>query len=236
MNPETATAVDPHPGDIEPQTRRETCARSDPDTDARAGAEVQVGDEGRVDADIDAEGWLAGAERRPSPSRDARPPGTDIDLLVIHNISLPPGDFSGDWIDDLFLDRLDPAAHPYFREIAGLRVSAHLLIRRNGRLLQYVPFEQRAWHAGVSRFAGRERCNDFSIGIELEGTDDIPFTEVQYARLAKCTGQILDRYPDITEERIAGHAEIAPGRKTDPGPAFDWSRYRRSISRRKLRS
>ncbi|NCC28642.1 MAG: 1,6-anhydro-N-acetylmuramyl-L-alanine amidase AmpD [Gammaproteobacteria bacterium] len=178
---------------------------------------------------MDEKGWLRDAERRPSPSQDHRPPGTNIDLLVIHNISLPPGDFSGDWIDDLFLDRLDPAAHPYFRKIAGLRVSAHLLIRRSGRLLQYVAFEQRAWHAGVSRFAGRERCNDFSIGIELEGTDDIPFTEAQYARLAECTRQIRRRYPAITEDRIAGHDEIAPGRKTDPGPAFDWDRYRRSM-------
>jgi AmpD protein len=190
---------------------------------------VNVDDKSGVEAGIDEEGWLAGAERRPSPSQDRRPPGTDIDLLVIHNISLPPGDFSGNWIDDLFLDRLDPAAHPYFRTIAGLRVSAHLLIRRSGRLLQYVAFEQRAWHAGVSRFAGRERCNDFSIGIELEGTDETPFTEAQYARLADCTRRILRRYPAITENRIAGHAEIAPGRKTDPGPAFDWDRYRRSI-------
>ncbi|WP_296805734.1 1,6-anhydro-N-acetylmuramyl-L-alanine amidase AmpD [Thiocapsa sp.] len=190
---------------------------------------MNLDDETYVDAGIDSQGWLAGAERRPSPSQDDRPPGTDIDLLVIHNISLPPGDFSGDWIDDLFLDCLDPAAHPYFRAIAGLRVSAHLLIRRSGRLLQYVAFEQRAWHAGVSRFAGRERCNDFSIGIELEGTDDIPFTDAQYVRLAECTRRILRRYPAITEDRIAGHAEIAPGRKTDPGPAFDWNRYRSSI-------
>ncbi len=180
-------------------------------------------------AGIDEEGWLVDARRRHSPSQDTRPPGTDIDLLVIHNISLPPGNFSGDWIDDLFLDRLDPLAHPYFREIAGLRVSAHLLIRRDGQLLQYVPFEKRAWHAGVSRFAGRDRCNDFSIGIELEGTDDIPFADAQYRRLADCTRRIIRRYPGITEERIAGHDEIAPGRKTDPGPAFDWNRYRASI-------
>jgi N-acetyl-anhydromuramoyl-L-alanine amidase len=195
----------------------------------RAEVHVVVDDNVGAHAEIDDEGWLPGAERRPSPSQDHRPPDTNIDLLVIHNISLPPGDFSGDWIDDLFLDRRDPAAHPYFRAIAGLRVSAHLLIRRSGRLLQYVAFEQRAWHAGVSRFGGRERCNDFSIGIELEGTDDIPFTDAQYARLAECTRRILRRYPAITEDRIAGHAEIAPGRKTDPGPAFDWKRYRRSI-------
>ena len=223
MNPEADAAVAPL--GVESPTAPYSPARSDAAVHAHALGDDQAG----VCADIDEEGWLAGAERRPSPSRDARPPGTDIDLLVIHNISLPPGDFSGDWIDDLFLDRLDHAAHPYFSEIAGLRVSAHLLIRRNGRLLQYVPFEQRAWHAGVSQFAGRERCNDFSIGIELEGTDAIPFTDAQYARLAECTGKILRRFPAITEERIAGHAEIAPGRKTDPGPAFDWKRYRRSI-------
>ncbi|SDX07542.1 AmpD protein [Thiocapsa roseopersicina] len=227
MNPEPDAAV-AHLG-VESPTPRCSPPRIDEGVHARAHAHAVVEDKAGVYADIDEEGWLEGAERRPSPSQDARPPGTEIDLLVIHNISLPPGDFSGDWIDDLFLDRLDPAAHPYFREIAGLRVSAHLLIRRNGRLLQYVPFEQRAWHAGVSRFAGRERCNDFSIGIELEGTDDRPFTEAQYARLAECTRHILRRYPGITEERIAGHAAIAPDRKTDPGPAFDWNRFRRSI-------
>jgi N-acetyl-anhydromuramoyl-L-alanine amidase len=180
---------------------------------------------------IDPAGWLAGAVRRPSPNQDQRPPGTRIDLLVIHNISLPPGSFSGNWIDDLFLDRLDPLAHPYFRAIAGVRVSAHLLIRRDGQGIQYVPFERRAWHAGISQFRGRERCNDFSIGIELEGTDHIPYTDVQYERLADCTRRIMLRYPDITEERIAGHDEIAPNRKTDPGPAFDWTRYRDSIGK-----
>jgi len=181
------------------------------------------------EAGVDIEGWLTGAERRPSPNHDPRPPGTGIDLLVIHNISLPPGNFSGDWIDDLFLNRLDAGAHPYFHHIAGQRVSAHLLIRRDGRLFQYVAFERRAWHAGTSRFAGRDRCNDFSIGIELEGTDDAPFAEAQYERLAECTIHIMHRYRGITEERIAGHSEIAPGRKTDPGPAFDWLRYRESI-------
>jgi N-acetyl-anhydromuramoyl-L-alanine amidase len=180
---------------------------------------------------IDPAGWLAGAVRRSSPNQDQRPPGTRIDLLVIHNISLPPGSFSGNWIDDLFLDRLDPLAHPYFRAIAGVRVSAHLLIRRDGQVIQYVPFERRAWHAGISQFRGRERCNDFSIGIELEGTDHIPYTDVQYERLADCTRRIMLRYPDITEERIAGHDEIAPNRKTDPGPAFDWTRYRDSIGK-----
>lgn len=182
-----------------------------------------------ADPAIDDDGWLTSALHRPSPNRDQRPPDTRVELLVIHNISLPPADFSGDWIDDLFLNRLDPAAHPYFEGIAGQPVSAHLLIRRDGRLIQYVSCEERAWHAGLSCFAGRERCNDFSIGIELEGTDDIPFTEIQYARLTDCTHQIMGRYPAITEARIVGHSDIAPGRKTDPGPAFDWERYRASI-------
>ncbi len=174
---------------------------------------------------LDADGWLPSARRLPSPNFDARPPGTLIDLLVIHNISLPPGEFAGDWIDDLFLNRLDPGAHPYFVAIAPVRVSAHFLIRRDGRLTQYVSCEQRAWHAGVSVFMGRERCNDYSIGIELEGTDCIPFTSAQYRALADCTRQIRARYPAITPERIVGHSDIAPGRKTDPGPAFDWKRY-----------
>ncbi|BCU07189.1 1,6-anhydro-N-acetylmuramyl-L-alanine amidase AmpD [Allochromatium tepidum] len=183
----------------------------------------------RPDSDIDAEGWLAAAERRPSPNQDARPPETTIDLLVIHNISLPPGEFGGDWIDALFHNRLDPNAHPYFAPIADVRVSAHLLIRRDGRLIQYVPCERRAWHAGVSSFEGRERCNDYSIGIELEGADETPFTEAQYIRLAACTRRIRQRYPAIGLERIVGHSDIAPGRKTDPGPAFDWARYRRDL-------
>ena len=180
-------------------------------------------------AGIDADGWLIDAERRPSPNCDPRPAGTPIDLLVIHNISLPPGEFGGDWIDDLFCNRLDPTAHPYFEPIAGVRVSAHLLIRRDGRSIQYVSLEQRAWHAGLSCFQGRERCNDYSIGIELEGTDETPFTEAQYARLVACTHQIRRHYPAITDARIVGHADIAPGRKTDPGPAFDWLRYRRAV-------
>ncbi len=174
---------------------------------------------------VDTAGWLAGVERHPSPNHDPRPPDTEIDLLVIHNISLPPGEFAGNWIDDLFLNQLDPTAHPYFAPIAGVRVSAHLLIRRDGCLVQYVPCGQRAWHAGASSFQGRERCNDYSIGIELEGADETPFTDAQYLALADCTRRIRIRYPAITPARIAGHCEIAPGRKTDPGPAFDWQRY-----------
>ncbi len=170
--------------------------------------------------------WLPEIRHLPTTHCDARPPGTVVDLLVIHNISLPPGRFGGGWIEDLFLGRLDPQAHPYFAEIAALRVSAHLLIRRDGATTQFVPLNRRAWHAGASCFDGRTGCNDFSIGIELEGTDEIPYTDAQYARLASLTRQIQAHYPAITAQRIAGHADIAPGRKTDPGPAFDWARYR----------
>lgn len=180
-------------------------------------------------ARIDHDGWFADARRQRSPNCDARPTGTRIDLLVIHHISLPPGEFSGDWIDDLFLNRLDPSAHPYFATLAGVRVSAHLLIRRDGTLIQYVPCAQRAWHAGVSAFRGRERCNDYSIGIELEGDALTPFGAAQYRVLADCTRRLQTRYPAIASERIAGHSDIAPGRKIDPGPTFDWERYRESI-------
>lgn len=182
------------------------------------------------DESIDRNGWLGAAVRRPSPHRDPRPAGTEIDLLVIHNISLPPGELGGAWIDDLFLGRLDPTAHPYFEiACAAGPVSAHLLIRRDGSLIQYVPLAQRAWHAGRSQFDGRERCNDFSIGIELEGADHIPFEPVQYATLAGATRLIMAHYPAIVLERIVGHSDIAPGRKTDPGPHFDWSGYRKLI-------
>jgi len=180
---------------------------------------------------VDADGWLSGAERRLSVNRDARPPSTGVDLLVVHSISLPPGVFGGHWIDDLFLSRLDPQAHPYFRRIAGLRVSAHLLIRRDGRCIQYVPFGERAWHAGASSFAGRERCNDFSIGIELEGTDDSPFEPRQYRVLAEAALAIMVTYPAIRPDLIVGHSDIAPGRKTDPGPCFDWVLFRDLLSR-----
>jgi len=175
---------------------------------------------------VDAEGWLCGAERRPSLQCDARPADTVIDLLVIHNISLPPGEFGGPWIDDLFRGCLDPDAHAYFQGIAGVPVSAHLLIRRDGRCIQYVPFGERAWHAGASCFAGQERCNDFSIGVELEGTDDVPFELAQYQALAEVTRALMAAYPGIRPDRIAGHSDIASGRKTDPGPQFDWERYR----------
>ncbi|KAA6185493.1 1,6-anhydro-N-acetylmuramyl-L-alanine amidase AmpD [Thiohalocapsa marina] len=175
---------------------------------------------------IPPEGWLARARKAPSDNQDARPPGTRVDLLVIHNISLPPGRFGGPWIEQLFSNRLDPGAHAAFRSLAGLRVSAHLLIRRDGELVQFVDLRRRAWHAGQSCFQGRTACNDSSIGIELEGADRTPYTDAQYRCLAAVTAEIRRRFPAITPERIVGHSDIAPGRKTDPGPAFDWARYR----------
>lgn len=182
------------------------------------------------------DGWLAGAHRCPSPNCDDRPPDEVIDLLVIHGISLPPGQFGGPHVTALFQNSLDPAAHPYFAGLEGLRVSSHLFIRRNGALLQFVPLHRRAWHAGVSSFRGRSRCNDFSIGIELEGTDDMPYEAAQYDRLARVTAVLMARYPAIDESRITGHCDIAPGRKTDPGPAFDWKRYRALLRKRGGRS
>lgn len=173
--------------------------------------------------DFDEAGWLAGARRVPSPNADARPPGTEVTLVVIHGISLPPGRFGGDAILDLFTNRLDPGLHPAFASIASLRVSSHFLIRRDGTLVQFVPCAMRAWHAGASQWEGRERCNDFSIGIELEGTDLVPYTSRQYRRLASLVRRLGKRWP---VRDIAGHSDIAPGRKTDPGPAFDWARFR----------
>ena len=173
----------------------------------------------RIDSET---GLLDDATQVPSPNCDARPAGSPIDLLVIHAISLPAGEFGGPWIDDLFCNQLDPAAHADFADICGLSVSAHALIRRNGEIVQYVPFQQRAWHAGASNFQGRERCNDFSIGIELEGCDDQPFEAIQYQQLAQLTQALMNTYPAITQQRITGHSDIAPGRKTDPGPYFDW--------------
>jgi len=160
----------------------------------------------------------------PSPNCNARPEN-EISLLVIHNISLPPGQFGGGHVAELFTNQLDPNGHPFFAEIEGMEVSAHLLIERDGRMIQFVPFDQRAWHAGKSCFQGREACNDFSIGIELEGTDDSPYTDAQYESLVAVTHALLATYPQLTAERITGHADIAPGRKTDPGPAFEWGRF-----------
>lgn len=168
--------------------------------------------------------WLQPARRVPSPNCDPRPAHARIELLVVHGISLPPGHFGGPSIDALFTNRLDAGAHPYFQEIAALRVSAHALIRRDGELVQYVPLGKRAWHAGSSSFCGRGSCNDFSVGIELEGTDDIPYEPVQYRRLAALASLLMSVWPTITKARIVGHQYLAPGRKTDPGPVFDWGR------------
>jgi len=158
-----------------------------------------------------------------SPNCDDRPAGSTVELIVIHAISLPPGRFGGDGILRLFTNTLDPAVHPYYAQIAGLRVSAHFLVRRNGELIQFVPAHRRAWHAGESSWRGRTRCNDFSIGVELEGSDETPFEDAQYAVLAPLTAALSTRFA-VTS--IAGHSDIAPCRKTDPGPFFDWSRYR----------
>ena len=146
------------------------------------------------------------------------------ELIVVHGISLPPDDFGGPWIDRLFTNTLPPDAHPYFASIQTLRVSSHLLIRRDGEPVQYVPFHERAWHAGASSYQGRERCNDFSIGVEMEGADEVPYEPAQYRMLAAAIVTLCDAYPSLSLERIAGHSDIAPGRKTDPGPAFDWQR------------
>lgn len=170
--------------------------------------------------------WLKGVRHCPSPNFDERPP-TDIELLVIHSISLPPGKFGGAFIDQLFTNSLEQDSHPCFAEIINLRVSAHLLIQRDGEVVQYVPLDKRAWHAGISSFNGRTKCNDFSIGIELEGCDDVPYTDIQYQKLAEITKILQQTWPSLT--KIAGHCDIAPERKTDPGPLFDWQRFKKSI-------
>ncbi|HVN44901.1 MAG TPA: 1,6-anhydro-N-acetylmuramyl-L-alanine amidase AmpD [Steroidobacteraceae bacterium] len=177
----------------------------------------------RIDA---ATGLLAGARQVLSPHFDSRPAGVLPELLVVHGISLPPGEFGGPWIDRLFTGTLPADAHPYFQGIAAQRVSAHVLIRRDGEIVQYVPFGERAWHAGQSAWRGRNACNDFSIGVELEGTDDTAYTEAQYRSLAGLIAALLATYPSLGRDAIAGHSEVAPGRKTDPGPSFEWARLR----------
>jgi len=170
---------------------------------------------------IEADGWLAGIRRVDSPNCDDRPAGTEITLLIVHSISLPPGEYGGDAIERLFTNRLDPGAHPYFREIAGLKVSAHFLVRRDGSLIQFVPVFRRAWHAGASSWRGRAACNDFSVGVELEGSDDGPFEEAQYQALEELIARLRGALP---LRDIAAHSDVAPGRKTDPGPGFAWGR------------
>lgn len=169
-------------------------------------------------------GLLRGARQVPSPNFDARPGGILPELIVVHGISLPPEQFGGPWIDRLFTNSLPPDEHPYFATMWTLQVSSHLLIRRDGEPVQYVPFHERAWHAGASSYQGRERCNDFSIGVELEGADDIAYEPAQYRMLSAVILALCDAYPSLSLTRIAGHSDIAPGRKTDPGPAFDWQR------------
>ena len=173
--------------------------------------------------------WLPEANHCLSPNQDERPDGVIIDSIVVHNISLPPGDFGGGHVAELFCNRLDPAAHPYFNEISHLQVSAHVLIDRSGVCTQFVGFDQRAWHAGQSCYQGRQRFNDFSIGIELEGTDDLAYEPAQYQMLATMTNALMSVYPAISLANIVGHETISPGRKTDPGRAFDWQRYKRAL-------
>lgn len=188
----------------------------------------------RVSFRIDrATGRMAAARQVDSPNQDERPAGTAPELIVVHSISLPPAQFGGPWIDRLFTNTLDPRAHPFFAGIAALRVSAHLLVRRDGGLVQYVPFHRRAWHAGRSRWQGRDACNDFSVGIELEGTDRDPFTWPQYRRLGAVVRALCRAYPSLSADRIAGHSDIAPGRKTDPGPGFDWGKLRKVLAPRR---
>lgn len=175
-------------------------------------------------------GRISGVRWCPSPNYGPRPEGADISLLVVHNISLPPGQFGGPAIERFFCNCLDASEHPYFETIAELKVSAHALIRRDGQIVQFVSLLERAWHAGRSSFHGEDECNDFSIGIELEGTDDVPYTPAQYERLADLSKLIMHAWPRITGDRITGHCDIAPGRKTDPGPVFDWDHYRQRLS------
>ncbi|AZC16283.1 MULTISPECIES: 1,6-anhydro-N-acetylmuramyl-L-alanine amidase AmpD [Pseudomonas] len=177
-----------------------------------------------------ATGWCDGVRHCPSPNFNERPAG-EISLLVIHNISLPPGQFGTGKVQEFFQNRLDVTEHPYFAGIADLRVSAHFLIERDGAVTQFVSCLERAWHAGVSSFEGRETCNDFSLGIELEGTDELPFTDAQYQALNLLTEQLQAAFSAITPHRICGHSDIAPGRKTDPGQAFDWARYRAALEK-----
>ncbi|MDO8954259.1 MAG: 1,6-anhydro-N-acetylmuramyl-L-alanine amidase AmpD [Gammaproteobacteria bacterium] len=178
---------------------------------------------------LNASGWIENIGHCPSPNYGQRPEGMAVDLLVIHNISLPPGEFGGKYIEDFFQNKLDSTKDPYFKTIKDLKVSAHFLIKRDGDIVQFVSVNDRAWHAGVSSFEGRDNCGDFSIGIELEGTDTIDFNEAQYQSLVKLTQTIMNSFPDITLNKITGHSDIAPGRKTDPGPHFNWNAYRERL-------
>ncbi|MEK8090479.1 1,6-anhydro-N-acetylmuramyl-L-alanine amidase AmpD [Thermithiobacillus plumbiphilus] len=179
-----------------------------------------------MSAMIDTAGWYSAARILPSPNFNARPPGVVVDLIVLHAISLPPGQFGGGHIERFFQNRLEIPAHPYFAEIQHLQVSAHFLIDRAGCVTQFVSTEDRAWHAGVSCWSARENCNDFSVGIELEGSESVPFSDAQYVQCARLCRQLQRRYPQIGEDRIVGHQDVAPGRKWDPGPQFRWDGFR----------
>ncbi|VAW77474.1 1,6-anhydro-N-acetylmuramyl-L-alanine amidase [hydrothermal vent metagenome] len=174
-------------------------------------------------------GLIEGVKCRHSPNFNDRPEGCDIDMVVVHGISLPAGEFGGEWVDSLFLNKIKGSEHPGFAALEGVTVSSHLFIRRTGELIQYVPFNKRAWHAGSSEYEGRDNCNDFSIGIELEGTDDIAYEEAQYTMLTEVVVSLLKAYPTITAQRIVGHVDIAPGRKTDPGHVFRWQDFRDAV-------
>ncbi len=175
-------------------------------------------------------GLMRGARQIASPNHDSRPEGVEADLIVVHGISLPPGEFGGPWIDRLFTNTLPAELHPYFAEVSSLRVSSHLVVGRDGAVTQYVSFPNRAWHAGKSHYQGRDACNDFSLGVELEGTDTQPYEELQYRALAAVVAALCSAYPRLSPQRLVGHSDIAPGRKTDPGPAFDWPHARRLIA------
>lgn len=179
--------------------------------------------------EIDSDGWLETVERVPSPNFDSRPEGERIRLIVVHGISLPPGEYGGPFIRDFFRNRLDAGAHEYFVGICEMRVSAHCLIERSGRIVQFVSFADRAWHAGQSAWCGQEACNDFSVGIELEGCDDEAYSERQYQSLTRLVKALRTAYPSIERDAITGHSDIAPGRKTDPGPAFDWAKLMKLV-------
>ena len=204
-----------------------------PTPDSNSQSKVKVAKrKSSVNYSID-KGWLSEVEHQPSPHFTPREQGQDISLLVVHNISLPPGQFGGPYITDLFLGKLDVKQDPYFEEIYQLQVSAHCLIRRDGEIIQYVSFDDKAWHAGVSRFAGKEKCNDFSIGIELEGTDVEPYTEEQYQQLVCLVQKLQESYPLIVHNNLVGHCDIAPGRKTDPGEAFNWSYFKALLNKQR---
>lgn len=174
-------------------------------------------------------GWVVGVRRVSSPNHDERPAGASLSLIVVHGISLPPGEYGNGWIDRFFCNDLPADAHPYFATITNLTVSSHVLIARDGTLTQYVPFDRRAWHAGKSQYCGRSACNDFSVGIELEGTDDLPYAAAQYRALGELIAALRRGYPTLRNAEIVGHSDIAPGRKTDPGPAFDWKELEREL-------